>query len=146
MTTTHKSSGAEQRTSGSILHPLCSMLVLCIAVLFLVSHQPANAVGNRPNCVRDAILHPPSSTLAVSKFGAVPMCFEANYGQTPPEVKFLGRGKGYTMFLTPSEAVLVLRKADRTAKYMKGAEEETAKYAKNAKGGKAELNVDGFSH
>lgn len=38
----------------------------------------------------------------------LPLRFEANHGQTDPRVKFLARGQGYTLFLTPSEAVLVL--------------------------------------
>ncbi|HUW09954.1 MAG TPA: hypothetical protein VM537_09495, partial [Anaerolineae bacterium] len=34
--------------------------------------------------------------------------FEANQGQNKGEVKFLSRGRGYRLFLTPAEAVLVL--------------------------------------
>ncbi|MEJ7653806.1 MAG: hypothetical protein WKH64_10950 [Chloroflexia bacterium] len=30
-------------------------------------------------------------------------------GQTDPRVRFLARGGGYTLFLTPNEAVLTLR-------------------------------------
>jgi len=41
----------------------------------------------------------------------LPLHFEANQGQTDPQVKFLSRGSGYTLFLTPSEAVLVLRQS-----------------------------------
>ena len=36
----------------------------------------------------------------------VPMSFEANLGQTDERVKFLARGQGYSLFLTPTEAVL----------------------------------------
>src|SRR5258707_6185070 len=32
-----------------------------------------------------------------------PMSFEANQGQTDGEVKFLSRGRGYTLFLTPTQ-------------------------------------------
>jgi Tol biopolymer transport system component len=41
-------------------------------------------------------------------FGAVPLGFEANRGQSAPVVKFLSRGNGYALFLTPSEIVLAL--------------------------------------
>src|SRR4029077_197311 len=34
--------------------------------------------------------------------------FEANHGQTDSRVRFLSRGRGYTMFLTPDGAVLSL--------------------------------------
>ncbi len=38
-----------------------------------------------------------------------PLSFEANQGQTDERVKFLARGRGYTLFLTAAEAVLALR-------------------------------------
>ena len=50
----------------------------------------------------------PSSAIVRS---AVPLSFEANQGQTDRVVKFLSRGDGYALFLTPSEAVFKLRKA-----------------------------------
>ena len=43
-------------------------------------------------------------------FGELPMSFEANQGQTDGEVRFLAHGSGYTMVLTPTEAVLSLAK------------------------------------
>src|SRR3989454_590674 len=42
-------------------------------------------------------------------YGKLPLIFEANQGQTDPQVKFLSRGSGYTLFLTPTVAVLALR-------------------------------------
>ena len=41
-------------------------------------------------------------------YGKLPLAFEANTGQVDPEVKFLSRGNGCTLFLTASEAVLSL--------------------------------------
>lgn len=43
-------------------------------------------------------------------YGEVPLSFEANQGQTASQVKFLSRSSSYTIFLTSTEAVLVLRK------------------------------------
>jgi hypothetical protein len=40
-------------------------------------------------------------------YGHVPLNFEANQGQTDSEGRFLARGKGYTLFLTPTEAILL---------------------------------------
>ena len=37
-----------------------------------------------------------------------PLAFEANRGQTDEQVQFLAHGAGYTVFLTPTEAVLTL--------------------------------------
>ena len=54
--------------------------------------------------------------LLVSAYAKLPLSFEANMGQTDPQVKFLSYGPGSTLFLTSTEAVLVLRKlSKRTA-------------------------------
>ena len=45
-------------------------------------------------------------------YGQLPLSFEANVGQTGPEVNFISRSSGYTLFLKPREAVLALRKGD----------------------------------
>ena len=46
----------------------------------------------------------------VNTYGQIPLYFEANQGQADSQVRFLSRGKGYTLSLSPSEAVLTLRK------------------------------------
>ena len=58
-------------------------------------------------------LPPPSAPLAqrarvVENYGKLPLSFEANTGQTDSAVKFLSRGRGYTLFLTSDEAVLAV--------------------------------------
>ena len=55
-----------------------------------------------------------AQTHALTAYGRFPMRFEANQGQTDKHVDFLARGPGYTLFLTPAEAVLALRKGDPT--------------------------------
>ena len=51
--------------------------------------------------------------LGTSAHGAPrpPLVFEANRGQTDSEVRFLGRGDGYTFFLTSNAAVLALHRS-----------------------------------
>jgi hypothetical protein len=39
-------------------------------------------------------------------FGHVPLAFEPNHGQTDSQVKYLARARGYTVFLTSTDAVL----------------------------------------
>src|SRR5262245_8582904 len=39
-------------------------------------------------------------------FGKLPLSFEINRGQADERVKFLARGNGYGLFLTPSETFL----------------------------------------
>lgn len=47
-------------------------------------------------------------------YGKLPLSFEVNEGQTAEEVKFLSRGPGYTLFLTATETVMVLRKLQQS--------------------------------
>jgi len=61
----------------------------------------SSIVGGKP---------PASGALTVAaNYGKLPLSFEANHGQTDPQVKFLSRGHGYSLFLTGDEAVLALR-------------------------------------
>jgi hypothetical protein len=46
---------------------------------------------------------------AAVSYGALPLTFEANRGQTGSQVRFLSRGKGYTAYLTAGGMVLSLR-------------------------------------
>jgi len=39
-------------------------------------------------------------------YGQLPLSFEANHGQTDAQVNFLARGSGYSLFLTPTQAML----------------------------------------
>jgi len=51
-----------------------------------------------------------------ASYGKLPISFEVNQGQTDGAVQFMARGAGYTLFLTPGEAVLSLiapQKAER---------------------------------
>jgi hypothetical protein len=49
-------------------------------------------------------------------FDRVPVSFEANRGQADPSIKFLSRGNGYSLLLTATEAVLVLREGSSREK------------------------------
>jgi len=52
---------------------------------------------------------------ATENYGKLPLSFETNMGQSADAVQFLSRGKGYTLFLTPNEAVLSLRKDENAS-------------------------------
>src|SRR2546426_7150562 len=64
-----------------------------------------------------ATLQPQATNLLpiVQSYGKLPLSFEKNEGQTDSQVQFLARGRGYTLFLTPTEAVLALRHKDPLA-------------------------------
>ena len=48
-------------------------------------------------------------------FGRLPLSFELNQGQSDSRVKFLARGNGYGLFLTPAEAALTLPDTSKSA-------------------------------
>src|SRR3954453_3977744 len=74
---------------------------------------------NRPLCILVAALaiSAPSFRAAYAQgdadYGKIPLSFEANKGQTDGRVRYLARGAGYTVFLTPGETVLRLAHKSR---------------------------------
>src|ERR1700688_3397252 len=58
-----------------------------------------------------ATLTAADTTNAAAQYAQLPLDFEANLGQTDSRVGFVARSAGYTMFLLPSEAVMVLRQS-----------------------------------
>ncbi len=55
----------------------------------------------------------------IKSYGKLPLRFELNRGQTDSQVKFLSRGSGYTLFLTPQEIVLSLQEGKSKVKRQK---------------------------
>src|SRR5438094_10478985 len=84
--------------------------MILLLALALASCAPAPATRISPE------LPQATKPQVLAAYGKLPLSFEANQGQTDPQVKFLSRGRGYTLFLTPTEAVLTLTKADAHAK------------------------------
>lgn len=50
----------------------------------------------------------------LDQYGKLPLAFEANHGQTDPSVTYLSRSNGYTLWLTPSEAVFGFSLSNKT--------------------------------
>ena len=78
-----------------------SLLLLTLGLWALADPRPAAADDARPDAGR-----------VLAAYGTLPLSFEANHGQTDSRVTFLSRGQGYTLFLTPAEAVLRLAHAN----------------------------------
>lgn len=80
---------------------------LALASGLLGSFAPLHATQTQPTAPLV-----PSSMLASPPLRAanasLPLRFESNHGQSDPHVRFLSHGAGYTLFLTPTEAVLAL--------------------------------------
>lgn len=90
-------------------------LMAGIAVVTLVASALVGTTARQEAASTEPLK--PSNTLqpeeAKKALAKQPLRFEANLGQTDSEVRFLSRGSGYSMFLTPSEAVLSLARPDQ---------------------------------
>ena len=85
---------------------LMGVFFLAIALFLEVSSQ-----GEKQSAV-DTV-RPAKGAHLLKAHGQLPLSFEVNAGQTDPRVKFLARGAGYTLFLTPTEAVVATCRAAR---------------------------------
>lgn len=54
----------------------------------------------------------PTERAVTATMLGMPLQFEINQGQVDAPVKFLARGSGYTLFLTPTESVMVLQQRE----------------------------------
>ncbi len=88
------------------------VLVSCMTfAIFATACGAANQRGQAPAAAPQPKVPSASDKMRVATlFGRLPMRFERNDGQTDARVKFLARGEGYTLFLTPEEAVLALQR------------------------------------
>src|SRR6202158_4584712 len=101
-----------------------ALLNWCSSKMFLIESRPVAAevassavLGVKPEGGSSPLIPGPSQPdpatrgRLVKSYGQLPLSFEANQGQTDERVKFLSRGRGYTLFLTSGEAVLVLHQS-----------------------------------
>jgi len=114
---------AEKRVTGLMRTPRLRLGLLGIGLLAMVqagcvravpqamSRNPdASWVAPQPSKPASAEVPEAAKPRVLETYGRLPLHFEANRGQTDARVKFLSRGSGYSLFLTSTEAVLVLSK------------------------------------
>jgi Beta-propeller repeat len=80
--------------------------LLCIGLSKSIAPQSSIAAPNLQTTVPD----PATRDRINANYGKLPLSFEVNLGQTDKQVKFLSRGNGYSLFLTPTQVVLALSK------------------------------------
>ncbi len=89
----------------------CIVPVAIIAVALLVLYPgkrgSAAATVSAASSLSQTVTAPERSRIQAS-YAALPLAFEQNQGQTDPQVKYLARGNGYTLFLTANDAVFSL--------------------------------------
>lgn len=82
-----------------------------VAIAVCVSLSPLHAKRESKNAVNGAAKLSQSNNTALkhralANYAALPVSFEANQGQTDPQVKYMARGNGYKLYLTSSQAIL----------------------------------------
>jgi Beta-propeller repeat len=87
---------------------LVAWVVTSVASLVASGALPVHAL---PMAAPQRTAPPAQTARVVASYGNLPLHFEPNQGQSAATVRFLARGPGYTLFLTPTEALLRLRPA-----------------------------------
>ena len=90
-----------RRWKIGITAALCGLFATLAGIMLAV---PLVANGQQASILNRAAV--------AENYGKLQLSFEANQGQSDPQVKFLSRGNGYSLFLTDSSAVLALTKQE----------------------------------
>ncbi len=83
-------------------------LFLGLTTSLLSQSNPVSLISPTANVVSPisaSQADPKAQARILDGYGKLPLSFEANYGQTDAQVKFLSRAGGYSLFLTRDEAV-----------------------------------------
>jgi hypothetical protein len=95
---------------------LCLLASLPLASLSAFSQAVVPATASAPPSQLLSSTPKPASATVQANYGKLPLSFEANQGQSDPQVKYLARGNGYSLYLTDSAAVLALTKANPSSR------------------------------
>ncbi len=107
--------------NGQFLHRIKALACGAILVFMAAGDVNAWAGGADKHAISSVLAAPVTQQKPLARaesdirlaYTRSPLSFEVNHGQTDAEVKFLARGRGYTLFLTATEAVLRLRASHR---------------------------------
>jgi hypothetical protein len=85
----------------------CIVPVLAIIAIASLVLSPARhpIAANRGARSAAGTVTPAARARLQASFAALPLAFEQNQGQTDPQVKYMARANGYTLFLTNQDAV-----------------------------------------
>ncbi|MDY6852922.1 MAG: hypothetical protein SV487_12710, partial [Thermodesulfobacteriota bacterium] len=82
------------------------LIIGLVSAFFSGSYAPV--WSSRGQAVRTGIEPARLKTM----YNNLPLHFEANQGQTSARARFIARGPGYKLFLTPNEVVLAMSRID----------------------------------
>jgi Big-like domain-containing protein/beta-propeller repeat-containing protein len=99
------------------MKPACiGFLVLSVATTLSAESHPGSPIkplAGTKLSIGKSHADPAIRGKVVETYDRLPLVFEVNQGQSDPQVKFLSRGAGYSLFLTPTGAVLTLARVSR---------------------------------
>jgi hypothetical protein len=109
--------GQPRRVQWCFFAATATLAVACLAAFPAWAERNAatpnpdlGASVSEPPRPGSAVPDEAARTRVAASYGKLPMSFEANRGQTDAQVDFLSRGSNYSLFLTSTAAVAVLRK------------------------------------
>lgn len=91
-------------SAQKILMPVAWVFAITVAAISLLagSSHVRRQTSNVPNTSAE------QQTRIRAQIDTLPLAFEANLGQTDPQVKYMARSSGYTVFLTKDETVFAV--------------------------------------
>lgn len=90
---------------SGLLVALCAVCLQIAKPHLMAAASPARTART----VKQTVAQPAATARLAAAYEKLPLRFEPNRGQTDLQVKFLSRGSGYALFLTPGGAVLELQ-------------------------------------
>lgn len=110
-----KNTSLEQRQGIFLKTSIFSSLALVLSLATPGATIPADSNASTSNSPTQNQPDAATKARVLQAYAKLPLSFEANQGQTNKQVKFLTRGNGYSVFLTPTEAVLTLRQTQKSS-------------------------------
>ncbi|MEJ7623186.1 MAG: SBBP repeat-containing protein [Pyrinomonadaceae bacterium] len=110
-----------KKSTRPLLKTVAGLATLLLAVGFVLWLTGARTTGfeSRDLSGTSTDTRPDAPLPWVDDFARMPLGFEVNAGQTADEVRFISRGEGYTLFLTPTEAVFAAARRGKVAGHLK---------------------------
>ncbi|HEX4786535.1 MAG TPA: SBBP repeat-containing protein, partial [Candidatus Sulfotelmatobacter sp.] len=99
-------------TAGIVTVATVMLAILGVTGIRTLGQRHPTAAGQHASATRPQAL-PPDRARILARMTSQPLAFEANQGQTDPQVQYMARGNGYTVFLTANQAVFALHTSAR---------------------------------
>ena len=104
-----------RRSAQKPIRRIAIAIAALVAIALCVSLSPLHAKRESKSAVNRAAKSSQNNSPALKQrtlanYAALPVAFEPNQGQASPEVQYLARGKGYSLYLTSSGATMTVRR------------------------------------